>query len=158
MPTSFKIILTGGLLILIGLYLGIGDLRLKMSGRRISAQITEVSPTNNGRLQVYYVFIDETSSERNGNCLRDGNWVPPEDLKLPVVYLPGRPETVRAADDIGLNGLWVLLAGAGVTALGFWYFNRESVVEAHAQTAQDIEDASDPTRRIKKALRIPRDL
>jgi hypothetical protein len=158
MPTSFKIILIGLLLIVVGLFWGIRDLRLKMSGRSTTATITGAAAASRGSVKVFYVFSDETGADCNGECVKGSDWVPPAEGKLPVIYLPGQPSTVRPADAVGYTGFLVFLLGIAVTAGGFWYFNRESVVEAHAQTMRDIEDARDPTKNIKRALRLPRNL
>ena len=158
MPTSFKIVLVGLLLIIVGLFWGIRDLRLKMSGRSAVAMITGASNSSRGSVKIFYVFSDEKGGDCNGEFVAGSGWVPPADGRLPVVYLPGQPSTVRPVDAVGYTGVFVFLFGIAVTAGGFWYFNRESVVEAHAQTMKDIEDARDPVKNMKRVLRLPRNL
>jgi len=129
MPTSFKFILTGILLVVIGWFWGADDLRLMISGRKTTATITDVSDSNNGRQIVNFAFSDESGSNRNGSCVRESGWVPPADLKLPLLYFHDHPETARVAADIGFTGLWISLLGIALIAGGCWYYKRAPKVK-----------------------------
>lgn len=156
MPASFKIIGIGLLLLLIGFFWGIQDIRMKWSGRKTMATITDATESSNGIVRVNYMFSDDAGLDHEGFYTADHGWRPPLDMKVLVVHLPGKPESVRLASDLGIMGIWIFLSGAGLTALGFYVFNRETVNQAHAQMRADDEDSSDPIKKLKRATRLIR--
>lgn len=146
MPTSFKIIFAGLILTVVGFFAGIQDLRLNWSGRRSTATISEVLQNrDNHRLRIDYSFSDEEGLDRSGSFNAGPDWKPPADMKIPIVYLSGKPESVRTVGELGYKGVYLFLLGIAITVAGFVYFNRESVTQAHRDIAAD--NAAGPLRR-----------
>ncbi len=156
MPSSFKALFFGLAMVLIGFFWGIHDVRMKMSGRKVTAAITDASEYSDGRVKVGYAFSDENGLDHSGVFTVDKSWHPPLDMKVQVVHLPGKPESVKLVSECGYTGVYIFIGGLVVTFLGYLAFNKESVVDAHRQTQEDLDDASDPEKRLKRALGFQR--
>lgn len=145
MPNSFKIILIGLLMGFVGLFWAGSDIHMKVSGKKTKAMVTDIS--KDGR-QAFYTFTDDKGTDATGSFGVSSGWQPSPDGTVEVVYLPGKPETVRLAGGFGYTGVLVLFAGIAITVMGFVVFNQESIVDAHRQTQQDIDDHNDPVKRL----------
>jgi hypothetical protein len=130
----------------VGFFWGIQDLRMKWSGRKSTATVTQVFQNSKTlKLDVQYRYSDEQGSEHAGSFGADANWKPPTDMKVSIIYLPGNPDSSRLASASSITGIVLFLVGLSITVFGFWYFNNESVNQAHADIARD--NARGPLRR-----------
>lgn len=154
MPNSFKIMLVGGVMLLIGLFMCFNDLRMKMSAKQATALITKVDQYSQSRdFEVEYLWTDSESLEHSGHFRAPSSWTPPPEMKLPIYYLAGRPETAQTTNSFRLSGLLLLLGGAALAVMGVVYFNSESVVQAHKDIADDEERAEALGRAAKSYRR-----
>ena len=143
MALSLKLLLVGLLAVAVGGLWSANEIRMRLSGRKTTAVIVPASEDSSGRARadVSYVFADEDGSDRSGSFFADSNWQPPEDRKIEVVYLPGRPETVRLAGEKSSAGFIVFVCGVAVTGLGIWFFRHESLVQkGDRMVKKDPED------------------
>jgi len=178
MPTSFKFIGIGLLLTLVGFFLVQQDLRLKIWGKKIAADVMHQDENTSRRSRevtsygLTYRFIDEKNEAVIG-----GGTVPldyqgatmwlnketgaSEIQTVNVVYLPGKSSINRLATESAFKSYLLFFGGIVLVLMGGYVFKNESVVDAHRQTAEDIEAASqppDPRKLIRKVLRTGRDL
>jgi hypothetical protein len=150
MPTSFKLIGIGLLLSLIGLFMVQQDVRLRLWGKKVMADVMETYEATGrggrkGGWNMVYRYTDEKGKDYRGGCAFPRGYNP-ADLRIEVVYLPSNPEVHRLASASAFFSYLFLLVGVALTAGGVWYFNRETVVEAHNQTAEDIEKWKEPPK------------
>ncbi len=144
MPTSFKLVGFGLLVLLAGIYMAQKDLRFMLWGKKTTADVEQVFDTHGGRLQtkrgqeVLYGFTDDQGKYVKGSDKVSKDWESPESGKLEIVYIAGSSDNNRLASKSGWTGFLVFFVGAALVAGGVWYFNRESVVEAHAETARSM--------------------
>ncbi|HYF51937.1 MAG TPA: hypothetical protein VEJ63_21190, partial [Planctomycetota bacterium] len=144
MPLSFKLFGAGLLLFFVGIFVAQKHMRLAIWGKTVEARMGETWESSGGRrgsksLIVQYLFFDEGGKPVRGGDSVSTDWQPPADEKLQIVYLPSDPSVNKLASNSGLNGYIMLVVSIGLMAAGAWYFNRESVVEAHAETEATME-------------------
>src|SRR5690242_18901864 len=137
MPLSFKLFGVGLLLFVVGLFMSQRSLRLKFWGKTAQGTIADAWESHGSRggssIVVQYFFPNEKGEQIRGGQSVSSDWIPPPDLKVMVVYLPNDPSINQFASTSGTTGYLVFFAGIGVMAVAVWYFNRESVLEAHAE-------------------------
>ena len=155
MPSSFKALFLGLAMMFIGFFWGIQDVRLKMSGCKVTATITDATEYSN-RIQVGYMFSDENGLDHSGVYNAGKDWHPPLDMKVQVIHMPGKPESVKLVSEAGFTGVYIFLAGLAVTVIGYFAFNKESVVDAHRQTQEDQDEGTNPEDQLKRAMGLRR--
>ena len=136
MPTSFKMVGFGLFLTLIGILMVQKDLRLRIWGKEVNAGVMKVWSDGSG---LEYLFQNEEGNPVKGSCAVPDGFNPEMDLEVKMIYLPGNSDVHRLASKSAGFSYLLLLAGFGLTALGGWYFTRESVTEAQQQTIEDVE-------------------
>jgi hypothetical protein len=145
MPLSFKLFGIGLIVFIVGIFLSQQSLRLKFWGKTAEANMGDVWESKGRRggssLVVQYTFQNEKGEQIKGGQKVSSDWVPPPDRKISIVYLPSDPSINQFADTSGVMGYLLFFAGIGVMTVAVWYFNRESVVEAHAETAATLDRA-----------------
>jgi hypothetical protein len=145
MPLSFKLFGFGLLLFVVGFFMSQRSLRLKFWGKTVPAVMVDAWERSGNRggstLIIQYSFPNEKGEQVRGGQPVSTDWRPPVDGKMMVVYLPSDPSISQFAETSGTTGYLVFFAGIGVMALAVWYFNRESVVEAHAETEATLDRA-----------------
>ncbi len=145
MPLSLKLFLAGFIALAVGGLWSASEIRMRRSGRTVIATLMPESEESAGRKRgdVPFVFIDEDGSERNSSFTPAANWQRPEDNQIEVVYLPGRPDTVRFVGEKSyvcfiILGCSIVLLGAGV-----WFFKHESLVPKGDRLVKKEEPESD---------------
>lgn len=161
MPTSFKLIGIGFLLTLVGFVFVQQELRLKIWGKTVIADVmddyeqTSRRSKNPTSLGLTYRFIDDKGEPVTGSATvpldykgepttsADGEGLPgmPRVLKVKVVYLPGKTDIRKLATDSAFKSYLMFFGGIGLLMAGVYVFKNESVVEAHRQTNEDLENA-----------------
>ena len=159
MPLSFKLVGVGLLLILAGAWSGQRHLRLLIWGKRAEGSLTDAWEHSGLRrggwsVQLEYEFKDDRGEWVTGWDTVSTSWRAPEDLKVKVVFLPGKSDINQLAEKSGWASYLAFLLGVALTLLGGWYFFRESVADAHRETERTIERAEKRTLtgRIKRTL------
>jgi len=178
MPTSFKFIGIGLLLTLVGFSFVQQDLRLKIWGKKITADVMHQNENASRRTKevtsygLTYRFIDENNEAviGGGTVPLDykgaTNWLNKETgvseiQTVHVVYLPGKSSINRLATEGAFKSYLLFFGGIALVLMGGYVFKNESVLDAHRQTEEDLEAASqppDPRKVIRKVLRAGRDL
>lgn len=158
MPTSFKFIGIGALLTLIGFIFVQEDLRLKIWGKPVVADVLHQDERSTRRSKqpssysLTYRFVDDKNEVITG-----GGKVPldykgasqsttdeyggPQILTVNVVYLPGKSSINRLATEGAFKSYLMFFGGMGMLLFGVFVFKNESVVDAHRQTNEDLENA-----------------
>jgi hypothetical protein len=135
MPTSFKLVGVGLLLAFVGFFMSQKQLRLKFWGRNANANVTKVYETQGRRgkrgVRVEFNFVDESGKSHNAGEDVSIDYRPPGDGTVPIVYLSSDPTVYQLAYKSGTFAYLIFIGGIGLIAGGVWYFNRETVVEAH---------------------------
>jgi hypothetical protein len=182
MPTSFKILGIGLLLSLVSFMYVQQDLRLRIWGKTVVADVMDDYESTSRRtkrvtsLGIDYRFVDE-----KGDTVRGGAHVPldykgekmapvgddaafagiPRVLAVKVIYLPGKPEINRLATASTFWPYLFFFGGLAILAIGILIFKNETVVEAHKETAESLESQEVDLGNIAKKtarslLRMPR--
>ena len=147
MPLSFKLMGAGIVLTLVGFFMSLSSLRLAIWGKPAKAEIVHAIERTKRRsdrvthVAVSYRFRDDKGEDVLGGVNMPPGYVPPADAQLDVVYVSGASKTNRLASKSGWTGYLCLLGGLALSGIGFWYFNVETVNEAHAETARTMEGA-----------------
>lgn len=151
MPTSFKLVGFGIVVMLLGIATAQKDFRLSMWGKKVKGQIIDGGAwvdKSTGKIQsleMQYRFTDDKGKEVRGASKMSASYRVPEDLGVEIIYLSGNSEINQLSGRSSSSGYWMFFAGIGLIAGGVWYFNRESVAEAHAETARTLERAQKRT-------------
>src|SRR5437868_2836526 len=130
MPLSMKLFLAGFIALAVGGLWSANEIRMRRSGRTVMATLMPETEDTAGRKRsdVPFVFLDEAGSEQSGSFTPGANWQRPEDNQIEVVYLPGRPDTVRFAGEKSRVCFIVLGCSIVLLAAGVWFFKHESLV------------------------------
>lgn len=172
MPTSFKLVGIGALLTLIGFVFVQQDLRLKIWGKTVIADVMDDYEQTSRRsrtptsLGLTYRFTDDKGEPITGSATvpldykgepttaADGEGLPgmPRVVKVKVVYLPGKPDIRKLATDSAFKSYLMFFGGIALLLLGVFVFKNETVVEAHRQTAEDLEGGTSRMHRHIKRI------
>ncbi|HEY3325385.1 MAG TPA: hypothetical protein VGP72_33340 [Planctomycetota bacterium] len=152
MPTSFKLVGFGLLLTFIGFFIIQKDVRLRIWGKPAKADVmnawARVKNQKVVNIELAYQFEDPKGETVKGGAFVAPEWALPEGGKVDVVYLPNKPETNRLASDRSSGAYWVFAGGIVLLIVGGVYFNRESVLDAHRDTAEALDGPKSRAERI----------
>lgn len=137
MPTFLKILGSGLLVTLLGIFFVQRDIRLRIWGVTVDANLSgawvgEGLLDNEKKIEkIEFTFRDAKSDLHQGSFVPRSGWKPASDMTVKVLYLASDPTIYRLASEGAFGAYVFFIAGLLLVALGVRMFFQESVVASH---------------------------